>query len=154
MSKLDVRIVKLEPMTVACTYGFGKEPEGIASSKMTTWAKAKGFYDDPEHHPTFGFNNPDPSPGSPNYGYEIWMKVDADTTPEGDVTIKQFAGGTYAVTRFTGLSRIGEVWKQLVAWREASPYQCGHHQWLEHLRNWTAKDLEQFVFDLYLPIEA
>ena len=27
MSQLDVRIVKLEPMRVACAYGFGKEPE-------------------------------------------------------------------------------------------------------------------------------
>ena len=71
MSQLDVRIVKLEPMTVASAYGFGKEPEGIASRKLVAWAKPKGLFDDPAQHPTFGFNNPDPSPGSPNYGYEL-----------------------------------------------------------------------------------
>jgi DNA gyrase inhibitor GyrI len=153
MSQLDVRIVKLEPMTVASAYGFGNEPEGIASSKMNVWSKPRGFFDDPERHPTFGFNNPDPSPGSPNYGYEIWMKVDDAAQPEGDVKIKKFSGGLYAVTSFTGLSRIGDVWKQLVVWREASRYKCGHQQWLEHLHNWTARDVEEFVFDLYLPIE-
>jgi len=154
MNKLDVRIVKLEPMTVASAYGFGKGPEGIASRMLTAWAKPKGLFNDPEQHPTFGFNNPAPSPGSPNYGYEIWMKVDAGTQPEGDISIKHFSGGLYAVTRFTGLSRIGDVWKQLVAWREASRYKCGHHQWLEHLLDQFEKDPEKYTFDLYLPIEV
>jgi len=152
MSQLDVRIVKLEPMRVACAYGFGKEPEGIASSKLNAWAKPKGFLGDQEHHPTFGFNNPDPSPSSPNYGYELWMKVGPEAQPEGDIAIKDFAGGLYAVTRFTGLSHIGDVWKQLVAWRERSKYKCGHHQWLENLLNPMVHDLEQYIFDLYLPI--
>jgi DNA gyrase inhibitor GyrI len=135
-------------------YGFGKEPEGIASRKLSAWAEPKGLFGDLENHPTFGFDNPFPSPGSPNYGYELWMKVDADTPPEGDITIKHFSGGTYAVTRFTGLSRIGDVWKQLVAWREASRYKCGHHQCLEHLINHFEKDPEKYTFDLYLPIEV
>jgi hypothetical protein len=87
MSQLDVRIVKLEPMRVACAYGFGKEPEGIAASKLYAWARPKGFLDDLEHYPTFGFNNPDPSPSSPNYGYELWMKVGPDAQPEDDIAI-------------------------------------------------------------------
>src|SRR5512136_1885712 len=104
MSQLDVRTVKLEPMRVASAYGFGPEPEGIASSKLNAWAKPKGLLGDQEHHPTFGFNNPNPSPSSPNYGYELWMQVGPDAQPEGDITIKNFPGGLYAVTRFTGLS--------------------------------------------------
>lgn len=143
MDKLDVRIVKLESMTVASAYGFGKEPESMAGRKLSAWAKPKGFYD-----------HPSPSPGSPNYSYEIWMKVDDDTQPEGEIKIKHFSGGLYAMTRFTGLSRIGAVWKQLVAWRQASRFKCGHHQCLEHLLNRFEPDPDKYTFDLYLAIDA
>jgi hypothetical protein len=33
MSNLDVRIVKLPPMRVACVNGFGEGPEGMAFEK-------------------------------------------------------------------------------------------------------------------------
>ena len=51
-------------------------------------------------------------------------------TGEGDVTIKTFDGGLYAVTRCT-LDGFGEAWGQLVMWREGSRYRPAHHQWLE-----------------------
>ena len=45
-------------------------------------------------HRLFGFNNPDPSAGSPNYGYEVWIVVDRDEmTPEDGVEIKAIPGG-------------------------------------------------------------
>jgi hypothetical protein len=56
------------------------------------------------------------------------------------------------VTRFEGLSKIGDVWHELVKWRESSPYKRAHHQWLEHFINPQETDLEKDVFDLYLPI--
>jgi hypothetical protein len=90
MSQLDVRVVKLEPMRVACAYGFGKEPEAIAASKLDAWAKPRGFLDDLERHPTFGFDNPGPSPSSPNYGYELWMKVGPDARPKATLRSKIF----------------------------------------------------------------
>ena len=46
MSKLEVRIVTLEPMRVASAYGFGPSPEEIAWEKMLAFAKKKGFGDD------------------------------------------------------------------------------------------------------------
>ena len=39
MSKLDVRIVRLEAMRVASAYGFGASPEGIAHEKIQTFLK-------------------------------------------------------------------------------------------------------------------
>ncbi len=101
---------------------------------------------------TFGFNQPDPSPGSPNYGYEVWLPVAEDVQAGSDIRIKNIPGGLYAVTRFTGLQNIGEVWKQLAQWREGSKYKHGNHQWLEHLLSPPHSPLEAFVFDLYLPI--
>ena len=96
MSELDVKIVKLEPMCVASFHGFGNEPEMIAWEKMSNWAKAKGMKDGSFR--IFGFNNPDPTPGSPNYGYEFWITVGEDVESDGEAEVKAFPGGLYAVS--------------------------------------------------------
>jgi DNA gyrase inhibitor GyrI len=135
-------------MRVASAYGFGKNPEGQAWEKLQAFLKAKGI----QEHRTFGFNNPDPSPGSPNYGYELWAIVGHDVEPEGDIRIIGFDGGLYAVTRFTDLNQIGEMWKKLVLWRETSQYKKACHQWLEELLTPAETPIEEYVFDIYLPI--
>jgi len=162
MSKLDVRIVKLEPMRVASIWGFGESPEGEVWEKLEAWARPKGLLDDPEKHPIFGFNNPSPSAGSPNYGYELWIVVGPDVEPEGETRILGFDGGLYAVTRCKvpkgQYEVIGATWKKLVTWREDSKYKCAAHQWLEKsvlISQWSVPiDLPgiEFVMDLYLPI--
>ena len=151
MSELEVRIVRLEPMRVASAHGFGQSPEGEAWDKILTWAKSKGLLEDLEALRFFGFNNPDPSAGSPNYGYEQWITVGPNVEAEGDVELKDFAGGLYAVAPCK-LSNIGEVWKQLVAWREDSPYKPAYHQWLEECLTPPGTPLDEMEFDLYLPI--
>jgi DNA gyrase inhibitor GyrI len=153
MSKLDVRVVRLEPMRVASAYGFGDSPEGMAHEKMQAFLKAKNLlegYGTKRRH--FGFNNPNPSPGSPNYGYEIWVEIGPDVQPEGDIRIVNFPGGLYAVTRFENLENIGRVWSELAQWRAASQYREAHHQWLENLLNPLEADFSKYLFDLYLPI--
>lgn len=153
MSEITVRIVKLEPMRVASAYGFGSQPEDQAHQKMTAFLKSKGLYEDyGKTLKHFGFNNPNPSPGSPNYGYEIWVTVPANITPQGDIRIVDFCGGLYAVTRFEDLDRIGQVWQDLVCWRENSKYKAATHQWLENLLNPKETDIHKYIFDLYLPI--
>ena len=152
MSDLEVRIVQLEPMRVAYALGFGSSPEEIAWNKILAFGKSKGLLDDLDKIRFFGFNNPDPSPGSPNYGYEQWMTVGEEFEAEGDVKIKDFLGGLYAVTRFKGLSNIGRVWKELVVWQEDSKYKHGQHQWSEELLVPPGTPHEELVFDLYLPI--
>jgi DNA gyrase inhibitor GyrI len=154
MRKLDVRIETLPPMRVASAYGFGPHPEDIAHQKMTAFLKSKGLlegYGSKILH--YGFNNPNPSSGSPNYGYEIWALIPPDVEPEGDIRVVEFNGGLYAVTRFENLDNIGRVWGELVRWRENSPYQHASHQWLEHLLNPLENDPAKFVFELYLPIK-
>lgn len=152
MNTIDVRIVKLEAMRVASAYGFGKTPELIAHQKMLAYVRSKGLFDREENYHSYGFNNPNPSEGSPNYGYEVWVQVQPDIQPEGDIKIKDVPGGLYAVTRFQGISKIGQVWQDLVAWREDSRFKKAHHQWLEDLHNPSETDPENYVFDLYLPI--
>lgn len=140
-------------MRVASAYGFGDSPEAIAHEKMVNFLKAKGLLEDyGTKYPSYGFNNPNPSAGSPNYGYEIWVPIEADVEPVGDIRIIDVPGGCYAVTRFEGLEKIGQVWQALVNWCENSPYQMAHHQCLEHLLNPLETEMSKYVFDLYLPI--
>jgi len=157
MTTIDVRIEKLPRMRVAAAHGYGKEPEAQAIGKIEAFAASRGIVPGSEGHQLFGFNNPDPSPGSENYGYEFRMQVGPEIEAEGEVSIKEMPGASYAVTRFTGLSKIGAMWKALGAWYDDSPYasnprpnvaQC----WLESPQNFGEPDVEKIIFDIYLAI--
>lgn len=152
VTELDVRIVKMEPMRVASVLGFGEQPEVLATEKMLAYMADNGLeFDDVEW---FGFNNPDPSPGSPNYGYEIWITVGPEATAAGEVVIKQIPARRYAVTRCQSLDEIGDVWRSLVLWFEDSPHRKPPHwhECLEHLLVDPRTPYEGYVFDLHLPI--
>jgi effector-binding domain-containing protein len=151
MADLEVRIVQMEPMRVASALGFGQSPELLAWEKILAFAQAAGI--DREQARFFGFNNPNPSPGSPNYGYEQWITVGPDVEAAGEVSIKEIPARRYAVTRCDSLEHIGQVWQQLVTWFEDSPYQKPPH-WCECLEELLTPPEVPFedVFDLYLPL--
>jgi DNA gyrase inhibitor GyrI len=156
MSKLDVRIVRLEPMRVASFHAFGEGPEDAAWSKLEAWAEPRGFLGDWEQHRVFGFNNPNPSPSSPNYGYEFWMGVGPEVGPADGVNIVAFAGGLYAVSRVGPIGDPGEsipaAWKKLLMWCEDSKYRPARHQWLEEHIETGEPAPDNWTLDLYLPI--
>ncbi len=145
----DVRIVKLDPMRVAYAHGFGASPEEEAWDKLLTWARQEKLALD--RHRFFGHDNPSPSPGSPNYGYDQWMTIGAEVEVTGDVKVKEFVGGLYAVMRCK-LPEIGPAWKNLVAWCEDSQYQFGHAQCLEESISPPDTPFDEVVMDLYLSI--
>ena len=150
MDKSDVKIVQLPELHVACAYGFGSSPEEEAWDKLLKWARENELL---EKHGIrfFGFNNPSPSPGSPNYGYEQWMTVNEDMQPSKDIKIRDFDGGLYAVTRCK-LPEIGETWQALTKWCEESQYAFAHHQWLEEGISPQGTAFEEVIMDIYLPI--
>lgn len=158
MSSLEVRIVELEPMRVASFYAFGDVPETAAWEKLFTWLE-KNKPEDLKDRRIFGFNNPNPSSGSPNYGYEFWLTVEPEAEPDEEMRIVEFSGGLYAVTRCEvkgdPYETIPTTWKELVQWLVNSKYKHAKHQWLEeHL--WPPPDqsqnIEELVLDLYAPI--
>jgi DNA gyrase inhibitor GyrI len=155
MNDLTVRIVKLEPLRVASFHGFGPNPEHLAAEKLAAWAGPRGYLAEPLQHRIFGFNNPNPSAGSPNYGYEFWIVVGREVAATEEVPIQEFGGGLYAVTRCQGVEKIGPTWGRLVAWLSDSKYGHASHQWLEENLNpgFTASD-EELLLDLYAPIAA
>ena len=155
MSDIEVRIVKLPPMRVACVNGFGAGPENAAFSKMKTWAAAHNLLGKP--YRLFGYNNPDPSPGSPNYGYDVWITVDESVQADNEARIIDFPGGLYAVTRIEVKDPWADIpgtWQKLVKWMENSKYRHGRHQWLEEHVGPLEEivDGQPFTLDLYLPI--
>lgn len=156
MNDIEVRIVNLSSSRFASFYGYGEEPETLAWGQLMDYAGPLGFLDDRANHRIFGFNNPDPSPGSPNYGYEVWIEVGADADPDSDQKIIDFTGGLYAVTRCevrgNAYDVIPNTWKELFAWREDSEYKPGNYQWLEEFIHVSGLSEGDFTLDLYLPI--
>lgn len=154
----EVRILELPPQRVASFSAYSSTPERDAWRKMVAWAQARGVLTYPHGQRIFGFNNPSPTPGNPNYGYEFWLTVGPEVEGVGEVEIKEFPGGTYAVGRCESLAVIGERWQQLVQWQQASGHREGRHQWLEeHLEPaeiGPEPDEASLVLDLYLPIHA
>lgn len=155
MTESGVRIVELDPMRVATFLGFGTDPEIQAYKMLDQWASIKGYQDNPKEHRIFGFNNPDPSPGSPNYGYELWIEIDPSLEVEPEIRTIDFPGGLYAVLRCPvqgdPYKMIPEKWGELVSWMENSSYKHGNHQWLEEHID-IIEHGSHFTLDLYLPI--
>lgn len=160
MKPLEVRIVRLDPMRVASVHGFGASPEAEAWQKLRAFMQATGLLAEAPAHRYFGFNNPSPTPASPNYGYEQWVTIGPEVRPQGDAAIKDFQGGLYAVTR-CDLSNIEAQWKRLAVWQEDSSYKMGRHQWLEEsltpalalaLTPGAEFDPTTHLLDLYLPV--
>jgi len=150
----EVRIVQLEPSRVACFNGFGQIPETIAWGKLQAWARSKGLWEDGKARRLFGFNNPNPSCGTPNYGYEAWMAIDKTVQVDGEARPYDFPGGLYAVLRCEVKDAYQDIpasWKQLVIWQENSEYEKASHQCLEELLS-PLGDGSEFVLDLFLPI--
>ena len=162
MKEFQVRIVNLEPMHVASVRAISTTPERDAWEKMRSWAEPQGLLEDIDKHPVFGFNSPDPSPGQKEYGYEFWIRVEPGTESSGDVKIKKFPGGLYAVTtcklkeelesEFFRKEGYLESWKNIVDWVKSSKYEFGKHQCLEKAHEPGATE-DELILDLYCPIE-
>ncbi len=158
MSELEVQIVRLDPMRVASVQAVSRSPERDAWTKLKAWAEPQGLLADVERHPVFGFNNPPPVMEGEEYGYELWIRVGPEVDGEGEVEVKDFPGGRYAVTtcKLHGDPRgpLPEVWKELWHWvRESGEFEWRHTHELEKVHDPTAAEAD-LVLDLYLPIEG
>ncbi len=159
--ELQVEIVQLEPMTVASVQAISKSPEEDAWKKMVAFAEPRGLLKDLKKNPIFGFNNPNPTAGKEEYGYEFWIRIDPKTELGKGVVKKKFDGGLYAITRcnltqeatsqFMQEHGMLGSWARLSEWFKSSGYKKGTHQWLEKSINPNRPD-EDLLLDLYMPI--
>ena len=156
MANLDVKIERLEPMWVASAHIVGERPEREAWARLRAWAEPKGLLDSLDIHPVFGFNNPNPAPDTPQYGYEFWIRVDPGTEPGHGVEVKEVPGGLYAVTRCKLIDdpggTVAQVWMALWEWVQESEYSWRKtHELEKHLD--PDAPLEEMVLMLHLPIQ-
>lgn len=148
-----VRIVKIEASKVASFRSLGKHPEKDAFAVMVDWTQQQGLIGKKTTR-FFGFDNPGPSTGKSYYGYEVWVTVGSDAKGSDVIKVKDFPGGHYAVMT-TELSRIGEAWKELVAWCRSSDYEESTRQCLEEaLELPTEVAHDGLKINIMLPIEA
>lgn len=136
METEKVEIVTLPAARVASAWGFGAGPEDVAWAKLESWAKPLGLLDAPGAR-VFGFNNPNPSAGSPNYGYEFMVTVGPEVEPGPEIRIGELKGGKYAVmparVETDPGTDIPAAWRRLDKWVAEHGYRMGHHQWLEEM---------------------
>ncbi|MFX1565124.1 MAG: effector binding domain-containing protein [Promethearchaeota archaeon] len=161
---LFVQVVELEPMRVASARAFSASPEVDAWEKMRAWAAPQGLLDDYNKHPVFGFNNPNPSPGQEEYGYEFWIRMGAHFKGEDEIEAKDYEGGLFAVTTCKPWEELQsdfgkkhgylESWKKLVDWVILSEkYENDEsRQCLEKPHDQDVP-FEELVLDLYQPIK-
>ena len=154
----NVRLVELPPLPVVAFHAYGPSPEREAMAKMLAWAEQQGIRAGSAEHRVFGFDNPTPSPGSPNYGYEFWLVVEPEEIANGaeEVVIAELPGGCYAALRCEAApdgSNIPGSWAQLARWLEESPYYYPPQRPCleEHLGPLTPAP-QAFVLDLLLPV--
>jgi DNA gyrase inhibitor GyrI len=149
--ELKVRLVELAPMRVVSVLAYGPSPELDAWNRLLEWARAQGLWDWSRHR-FFGFNNPNPSAGSPNYGYEQWMTVESAVQASDPLQIKQLRGGRFAVARCR-LSNITATWMALYNWVQDGAYEMADNECLEECLTAPATEHPDAEFDLYLPIQ-
>jgi DNA gyrase inhibitor GyrI len=152
MDRPDFRIEQLPPMRVARFHAMGSHPELKAWAQLRKWAEPRGLLADADRHPVFGFNNPSPSPGRDEYGYEFWIRIDSGAADDGGVETMAFPGGWYAVTTQHGFPR-PDVWLQLFESARLAACRYRATNELERPHDPLAPEADM-VFDLYLPIEA
>jgi DNA gyrase inhibitor GyrI/DNA-binding transcriptional ArsR family regulator len=158
----SVQIVELPPMRVASFQVISKTPENDALLKLREWAEPLGLLNDLENHPVFGFNNPDPTPGKAEYGYEFWIRIGPEIAETERVSIKDFEGGLYAVTTCRLKEEMDSAffkekgflpsWKKLVDWvMNSTEYEMEKRPCLERSHDPYATE-DALILDLYTPI--
>lgn len=148
---MEVNIRKIQPGIFASFYGYGKQPEEAAMDKLLKWCKRKNIFLEDKCNVIFGFNNPNPDPEYPDYGYELWFKVERNERPDADTRLVEFNGGSYAVAGCTGAQGMMQCWMGLYQWCRENNYKLGYHQPLEKIVE-DILDIDKIKIELYCPV--
>ena len=148
---MKVDIKKIEPGIFMSFYGYGKQPEEEAMNKMLNWCNEQNISIGDAKNIIYGFNNPNPTQESNEYGYEFWLKVDSNLKPENDFRLIEYHGGEYAITECTGAMNMFNNWVALYEWCKENNYKLGYHQPLERIIENIA-DIDKIRIELCCPV--
>jgi len=153
----EIKVLKaLGPMRVAFYRHISTTPELDAFAIMREWAVKSGLDKVQAKTRYFGFNNPNPAPGTEEYGYEVWVTINEDFVVKDErIGTKTLPGGKYAVMTVNASngSAIENAWHRLNAWLKTSPYMLGSHQWLEEHLDFGNNKGHDMKLDLYMPLK-
>ena len=167
LTKLNVRIVQIPPITVASYHFIGENPEETVGNVISKFAKDVNLYEIKPDAKLYGFNHPDPCETGEPHGYEDWVTIPEDMEVPAPLVKKQFAGGLYAAhtIKFPNFHE----WNSLADWvKNSDKYDANYspkggkimHGCLEDHLNWVyANHLgwpENFIdgqIDLLLPVK-
>lgn len=163
----NIRIILLQPCTVASFQYFGENPEERVGDVMDGFIRQERLYEKKPDSRLFGFNPPEASPKGGGYGYGNWVTVPDDMEVPAPLAKKHFPGGLYAAygIQFPDF----QEWEVLKNWaRNNERYQmrcCGNGEddfgyCLEEHLNWVysahagwPRDGIDGSVDLLLPIK-
>lgn len=130
-----VRIVLLPPCTVASYQFKGDDPEETVGEVVSMFIRSSGLYEIKPDARMFGFNNPEPQPGSDYHGYEDWVTIPDDMEVSAPLVKKHYDGGLYAA--YTINFPDFYEWNFLKEWvKNSEKYQEDHRDYLEEHLNW------------------
>lgn len=130
-----VRIVLLPPCTVASYQFAGDDPEETVGEVMDMFIRSSKLYEIKPDARMFGFNNPEPQPGSDYHGYEDWVTIPDDMEVASPIVKKHYDGGLYAA--YTINFPDFYEWNFLKEWvKNSEKYQEDHRDYLEEHLNW------------------
>jgi len=152
--ELEVQFIRLQPMRVVSFQAISESPENEAWAKLREWAEPKGYFDDLERNPIYGFNNPNPSPGKKEYGYEFWLVVNPDFKSD-EVEVKDVPESFNVVTRCNvedPARDITEAWKKILQWIKKHKIKFAGRCGIEKVIV-PSHSGEGFILDIYIPVE-
>jgi AraC family transcriptional regulator len=152
----EIKVLKeLPEMRVAAFRYYGTDPESHEWADLAEWLRGSRLLPERDGLRFFGFDNPGPSPGKPEYGYEIRVTLPPGYSEEGEgVQFLTMPGGLYAVMNVEGDgAALPAAWSRFSCWVRESKYEYGGHQWLEEHLGITGDFRHEGSIDLYFPIQ-
>ena len=148
-----VRLVTIPSLCAVVSHGHGRHPEMAAHERLMAWARLHGLPGDPATCLRLGRNNPRPTPGQADYGYDSMLAAVGDLPEPEGLARATVPGGTWAVVRCT-LANIGERWEHLYRWVREHRHEPAGHGLEELLTEPDESRPAATVLDLWLPIRG
>ncbi len=164
--KLKVEIKDLEPLNMAYIrhHGGYSEP-GIhrAYERLFKWAGPRGLVGPETRVLGLSLDDPEVTPAD-KCRYDVGITVPPGTEPQGEVGVRELAGGRHAVFRYEGekegiasfYDAVYGGWLPESGFQPADrhSYEIHHKAQKEGTINGKCLDEDHYhVFDLYLPVE-
>ncbi|UCG45414.1 MAG: GyrI-like domain-containing protein [Candidatus Bathyarchaeota archaeon] len=157
---MEVRLERLSAMRAAHVHSFSESPEEDSWTKIETWAKSQGLFDEHLRTRVFGRNTYPTTEPEP-HGYEFFLTVGNNVEPGDGIDILEIQSGLYAVLRVEGLHNLGEAWKRMWDFIEVSEYEHigwrkGNYGWYDGFEeNLTPleRDPAKWIFDVWVQLK-